>query len=54
LELRQYRRQVREIAFAEGASEDLFETLLIEMMKQGLEARKENVRSLIEQLKVNA
>ena len=53
LELRQYRRQVREIALAEGASEDLFETLLIEMMKQGLEARKENVRSLIDQLNVN-
>ena len=53
LELRQYRRQVREIALAEGASEDLFETLLIEMMRQGLEARKENVRSLINQLKVN-
>jgi 1-deoxypentalenic acid 11beta-hydroxylase len=51
LELRQYRRQVREIAFAEGASEDLFETLLIEMMKQGLEARKENVRSLMKQWK---
>ena len=52
LELRQYRRQVREIALAEGASEDLFETLLIEMMKQGLEAQKENIRSLMEQLKV--
>lgn len=51
LELRQYRRQVREIAFAEGASEDLFETLLIEMMKQGLEAHNENVRSLMKQWK---
>jgi 1-deoxypentalenic acid 11beta-hydroxylase len=53
LELRQYRWQVREIALAEGASENLFEALLIEMMKQGLEARKENIRSLINQLKVN-
>ena len=52
LELRQYRRQVREIALTEGASEDLFETLLIEMMKQGLEARKENIKSLMEQLNV--
>jgi hypothetical protein len=38
LELRHYRRQVREMALAEGASEELFEALLIEMMKQGLEA----------------
>ena len=52
LELRQYRRQVREIALAEGASEDLFETLLIEMMKQGLQAQRQNVRTLMEQWKV--
>lgn len=54
LELRQYRQQVREIALAERASEELFETLLIEMMKHGLEARKENVRTVIEQLNVKA
>ena len=41
--------QEPEIALAEGASEELFETLLIEMMKQGLEARKENVRTLMKQ-----
>lgn len=52
LELRQYRRQVREMALAEGASEELFETLLIEMMKQGLEAQQENVRTLVEQFNV--
>jgi len=50
LELRQYRRQVRAIALAEGASEELFETLLIEMMKQGLEVLEENVRMLMEQV----
>lgn len=47
LELRQYRRDVREIALNEGASEDLFETLLIEMMKRGLDANPANVRSLM-------
>ena len=52
LELRQYRRQVREIALVEGASEELFETLLIEMMRQGRDADKKNVKSLMEQLNV--
>ena len=50
LELRHYRREVREIAYAEGASEQLFESVLIEMMKQGLEAEKENVRTVMEQM----
>ncbi len=50
LELRHYRRSVREIAFAEGASEQLFESVLIDMMKQGLEAEKENVRRVMEQM----
>ena len=50
LELRQYRREVRELAFGEGADEKVFETLLIEMMKQGLEAEKHNVRTVMEQV----
>jgi len=50
LELRHYRREVREIAYAEGASEQLFESVLIEMMKQGLEAEKDNVRTVMEQM----
>jgi len=50
LELRRYRRKVREIAFAEGASEPLFESLLIEMMKQGLDAEKEKVRTVMQQM----
>ena len=50
LELRRYRRRVREIAFAEGASEPLFESVLIEMMKLGLDAEKENVRTVMQQV----
>lgn len=51
LELRQYRRTVREIALAEGANEQLFESVLIEMMKQGLEAERENVRTAMQQMR---
>ena len=50
LELRHYRRSVRDIALAEGASEQLFESVLIEMMKRGLEAEKDNVRTVMEQM----
>jgi phytanoyl-CoA dioxygenase PhyH len=50
LELRQYRREVREIAFAEGADEKVFETLLIEMMRQGLKAEKHNIITVMEQV----
>ena len=50
LELRHYRRRVRDIALAEGASEQPFESVLIDMMKQGLEAKKENVRTVMEQI----
>jgi ectoine hydroxylase-related dioxygenase (phytanoyl-CoA dioxygenase family) len=50
LELRQYRRSVREIAFAEGASEPLFESVLIEMMKQGLEAERKNVTAVMQRM----
>ena len=50
LELRHYRRNVREIAFAEGASEQLFESVLIEMMKQGLGAERKNVRMVMERM----
>jgi len=52
LELRCYRSDVHAIALAEGISEELFETVLIEMMKLGLEAKKENVRSLADRLGV--
>jgi hypothetical protein len=54
LELRHYRREAREIALAEGASEELFEALLIEMMKQGLEVNRENIRALMKELSVDA
>ena len=50
LELRHYRRRVREIAFAEGASEPLFESVLIEMMKQGLEAERKNVTAVMQRM----
>jgi len=50
LDLRRDRRRVRDIAFAEGASDPLFESLLIEMMKQGLDAEKEKVRTVMQQM----
>ncbi|MFN8006885.1 MAG: phytanoyl-CoA dioxygenase family protein [Terriglobia bacterium] len=53
LELREYRRQVKGLTTAEGMSNEAFETLLIEMMKRGLEASKENIKSLREELNLN-
>jgi len=50
LELRHYRRRVREIAFAEGASEPLFESVLIEMMKQGLAPERKSVIGVMQQM----
>src|SRR5947209_7821193 len=42
-ELRQYRQDLKRIATEEGASEELFETVVIEMMKRGLDAEREGV-----------
>jgi len=47
-ELRKYRQEVQKIAFAEGLSEEQFESVLIEMMKRGLNAEAQNVRDLLE------
>ena len=43
-------RQCRSIAMEQGASEPVFEALLIEMMKRGLEAEAGVVRALMEEL----
>jgi Phytanoyl-CoA dioxygenase (PhyH) len=50
LQLRQYRREVRDVAYAEGATEQRFESLLIEMMKRGLASNKDNVVQVMAQM----
>jgi len=50
LELRQYRKDVQRVATQEGASEALFEAVLIEMMKRGLAAEPEPVRAVMAEL----
>jgi 1-deoxypentalenic acid 11beta-hydroxylase len=47
LEMRRYRQEVKRLALEEGASEETFETLLIEMMKLGLEAHRGNVKTMV-------
>jgi hypothetical protein len=50
LGMREYRKAVQRLAMAEGATEPVFESLLIEMMKRGLDAEAENVRALMAEL----
>ena len=47
LELRQYRKVVVQRAQDEGASSELTERVLLEMMKSGLSADRENVKKII-------
>ena len=46
-ELRQYRQDVKRLATEEGASEELFEAVVIEMMKRGLDAKQEEVQAVM-------
>ena len=50
LGMREYRKAVQRIAADEGASEPVFEALLIEMMKRGLDAEAGNVRTVMMEL----
>ena len=45
--MREYRKTVLRLATGEGATEPVFEALLIEMMKRGLDAQRDNVRALM-------
>jgi len=49
-QLRQYRKDLQGLADEEGASEQLFEVLHIEMMKRGLPVEREEVRKLMSEL----
>jgi ectoine hydroxylase-related dioxygenase (phytanoyl-CoA dioxygenase family) len=46
-ELRQYRQDVKRLASAQGASEELFEAVVIEMMKRGLSANRQDVQAVM-------
>ncbi len=46
-ELRQYRQDVKRLATEAGASEKLFEAVVIEMMKRGLDAKREAVQAVM-------
>jgi 1-deoxypentalenic acid 11beta-hydroxylase len=50
LELRQYRQDVQRIAADAGASEAVFEAVLIEMMKRGAPAERQSVEAVISEL----
>jgi len=50
LELRQYRAEVQRIATEAGASPQVFEAALIEMMKRGLPAKRDRVEAVIAEL----
>ncbi len=47
LEQRRYRREVQRIALEEGATEEQFEALIIEMMKRGCPPERAQVRALL-------
>jgi 1-deoxypentalenic acid 11beta-hydroxylase len=50
LELRQYRKDVQRIANEAGASEAMFEAVLIEMMRRGAPAERQSVDAVIGEL----
>jgi len=45
--MREYRRTAQRLAIEAGLTEPVFEALLIEMMKRGLEATPANVGNLV-------
>lgn len=54
VEMRQYRAEVQRLAYAAGASEALFETVVIEMMKRDLDAKSKNVQAVMAELQTAA
>ena len=50
LEQRQFRKDGQKIAMEEGASPELFEALIIEMMARGTRAERAEVRSLVAEI----
>ena len=48
--MREYRKTVQRLATDEGATELVFEALIIEMMKRGPDAEAGNVRALMAEL----
>jgi hypothetical protein len=53
-ELRQYRQDVHRIASAEGASQAVFEAVIIEMMKRGLAPEPAPIRALMAEVACHA
>ena len=51
LEQRRYREEVKRLAAEEGASEELFEAVIIEMMKRGVAVEREGVRAVMAELR---
>jgi 1-deoxypentalenic acid 11beta-hydroxylase len=49
-ELRRYREDVKRMATEDGASETMFEAVVIEMMKRGLEPEREPIRAVMADL----
>jgi 1-deoxypentalenic acid 11beta-hydroxylase len=49
-EQRQYRQDVKRLATEEGASEELFEAVIIEMMKRGSGPQRETVRAVMAEI----
>jgi 1-deoxypentalenic acid 11beta-hydroxylase len=54
LEARQFRETAKRIAMEEGADEELFEALIIELMRQGLEPERGIIKALIPRLSQTA
>ena len=52
--LRQHRKELQAISYEEGASEELFEKVHIEMMKRGLPVERKQVRILLAELRTVA
>jgi len=50
LEARQFRKTAKQIANEEGASEELFEEIIIELMGRGLQPERPQIRSLMAEL----
>jgi 1-deoxypentalenic acid 11beta-hydroxylase len=49
-ELRQYREDVKRLATEEGAREEFFEVVVIELMKRGLDAERKSVQAVMAEL----
>ena len=54
LEARDFRAKAKRLAMEEGADDELFETLIIELMRQGKQPEREIIKSLISELRQTA